>query len=129
MDAGRDRNATKGRQQGKEIETISQPEFLHRATKVGNHIRYHLQQIQAKHPDMIGDVRGLGAMLAMEVVEDAASKRPSMNETARITQETMKRGLITIRAGLYSNCVRFLPPLNVSDDEIDENFLVEVKDL
>ncbi|MEM7114260.1 MAG: 4-aminobutyrate--2-oxoglutarate transaminase [Chloroflexota bacterium] len=102
------------------IETIRQPDFLQRATKVGNHMRYHLQQIQAAHPDLIGDVRGLGSMLAMELVEDAGSKRPSMNETARVTQETIKRGLITIRAGLYSNCVRLLPPLNVSDDQIDE---------
>lgn len=102
------------------IETISQPAFLQRATKVGNHMRYHLERIQEKYPDLIGDVRGLGSMLAMELVEDPTSKTPAMNKTARITQETIKRGLITIRAGLYSNCVRFLPPLTVSDDEIDE---------
>jgi 4-aminobutyrate aminotransferase/(S)-3-amino-2-methylpropionate transaminase len=59
-------------------------------------------------------------MLAMEVVTDAASRKPSMEATAAINAATLERGVITIRAGLYSNCVRFLPALNISDAEIDE---------
>ncbi len=102
------------------IKTISNPAFLERATKVGNHMRYHLNQIQAANPNMVGDVRGLGPMLAMEIVKDANTKEPDMDTTGKITAGTLEQGLITIRAGLYSNCVRFLPPLTVTDDEIDE---------
>ncbi len=106
------------------IKMISDPAFLERATTVGRHIRYHLEQIQQEFPDMIGDVRGLGPMLAMEIVTDAESKTPDMASTGAINAATLTRGLITIRAGLYSNCVRFLPPLNVTDDEIDEAMAV-----
>lgn len=102
------------------IKSINTPEFLARSVQVGRHIRYHLERLQAQYPDRIGDVRGLGAMLALEIVTDAASKTSDMATTGAITQATVKRGLITIRAGLYSNCVRFLPPLTVSDEQIDE---------
>lgn len=59
-------------------------------------------------------------MLAMEVVTDSESRKPGMEATAAINSATLERGVITIRAGLYSNCVRFLPPLTISDAEIEE---------
>lgn len=105
------------------IETIRQPEFLSRASAIGEQIRSHLEQLQQRYP-LIGDVRGLGAMLAMELVYDRVTKTPAPDLTSRINQETLQRGLITIRAGLYSNCVRFLPPLNVTDDQIDEGMAI-----
>ncbi len=102
------------------IKTISDPAFLERAATVGRHMRYHLEQLQRVYPAVIGDVRGLGPMLAMEIVKDVEAKTPDMDTTGKINAATLERGLITIRAGLYSNCVRFLPPLNVTDDQIDE---------
>jgi len=105
------------------IEMIRQPEFLARAQAIGERIRHHLHTIQANHT-CVGDVRGLGPMLAMEFVQDRETKEPNMEATAIVTQETLKRGLITIRAGLYSNCVRFLPPLILTDAEIDEGMAI-----
>ncbi len=106
------------------IQIISEPAFLARARAVGERIRHHLLQIQRECP-LAGDVRGLGPMLAMEFVQDAASKTPVPVEfVGRITGGTLKRGLITIRSGLYSNCLRFLPPLNISDAEIDEGMSI-----
>jgi 4-aminobutyrate aminotransferase/(S)-3-amino-2-methylpropionate transaminase len=102
------------------LDTIARPEFLSRAREVGGRIRARLDKIQSEHADLIGDVRGLGPMLAMEVVTDSESRKPSMEATAAINAATLERGVITIRAGLYSNCVRFLPPLTISDAEIDE---------
>jgi 4-aminobutyrate aminotransferase/(S)-3-amino-2-methylpropionate transaminase len=102
------------------LDTIARPEFLARAREVGGRIRIRLEKIQSQHPELIGDVRGLGPMLAMEVVTDSQSRKPSMEATAAINAATLQRGVITIRAGLYSNCVRFLPPLTISDAEIDE---------
>ncbi|MBW2275593.1 MAG: 4-aminobutyrate--2-oxoglutarate transaminase [Deltaproteobacteria bacterium] len=102
------------------LDIIARPEFLARAREVGGRIRARLEKIQSEHPELIGDVRGLGPMLAMEVVTDSESRKPCMEATAAINAATLQRGVITIRAGLYSNCVRFLPPLTISDAEIDE---------
>jgi 4-aminobutyrate aminotransferase / (S)-3-amino-2-methylpropionate transaminase / 5-aminovalerate transaminase len=105
------------------IETIRNPAFLERAQAVGDRIRVQLEALRSEFT-LVGDVRGLGPMLAMELVKDRTGKVPAGDETARVNQETLKRGLITIRAGLYSNCVRFLPPLNVTDEQIDEGMAV-----
>jgi 4-aminobutyrate aminotransferase/(S)-3-amino-2-methylpropionate transaminase len=59
-------------------------------------------------------------MLVMEFVKDPVEKTPWMEATAAVTAETVKRGVITIRAGLYSNCVRFLPALDISDELLEE---------
>lgn len=102
------------------IEAIDRPEFLARSAEIGRRLRVRLDDIQRAHPDMVGDVRGLGSMLAMEIVRDPESRLPWVEATTAITSETLRRGVITIRAGLYSNCVRFLPPLTISDSELDE---------
>ena len=99
------------------------PAFLQCAAEAGERIRNHLQELQSE-VNLIGDVRGLGAMLAMELVHDRETKAPANEITTQINAETLKRGVITIRAGLYSNCVRFLPPLNISDEQIDEGMAV-----
>ena len=105
------------------IKMIREPAFLERATQVGARIREHLLDYQAEIP-LIGDVRGLGAMMLMELVKDRDLKTPAPEETLHVTNECFKRGLVAIRAGLFSNCIRFLPPLNISDDQIDEGMAV-----
>jgi 4-aminobutyrate aminotransferase/(S)-3-amino-2-methylpropionate transaminase len=102
------------------IDQISDPAFLARSAEIGEILRYRLEAIKQAHPRLVGDVRGLGSMLVMEIVKDPRSKEPWMEATAAITAETVKRGVITIRAGLFSNCVRFLPPLTISDAQHDE---------
>ena len=106
------------------IKMIREPAFLERAQAVGVRLRGHLEAIQAKYPHVVGDVRGVGPMLVMELVKDPISKAPNMELTGAITAATLQRGLITIRAGLYSNCVRFLPALNITDDQIDEGMAI-----
>ncbi len=106
------------------IQMIRQPAFLQRAVAVGERMRACLTQIQRDNPQVVGDVRGLGPMLALELVKDPTSKEPNMDLTQAITAATLKRGLITIRAGLYSNCVRFLPPLTITDEQIDEGMAI-----
>jgi len=105
------------------IKMIREPAFLERATQVGARIREHLLDYQAEIP-LIGDVRGLGAMMLMELVKDRDLKIPASDETLQVTNECFKRGLVAIRAGLFSNCIRFLPPLNISDEQIDEGMAV-----
>jgi 4-aminobutyrate aminotransferase/(S)-3-amino-2-methylpropionate transaminase len=102
------------------IDRIADPAFLTRSREVGVRLRARLERIQRAHPAVVGDVRGLGSMLAMELVKDPGTKEPWMEITSAVNAETVSRGVITIRAGLYSNCVRFLPPLVISDAELDE---------
>ncbi|HRN18894.1 MAG TPA: aminotransferase class III-fold pyridoxal phosphate-dependent enzyme, partial [Trueperaceae bacterium] len=72
----------------------------------------------------VGEVRGLGPMLAMEFVKDPNTKEPFPEVVLEVTKQALKRGLIVIRAGLYSNCIRLLPPLDLTDAEIDEGLAV-----
>ena len=59
-------------------------------------------------------------MLAVELVKDPATREPFTEAPPAITAAALQRGLIVIRAGLYSNCVRLLPPLGLPDDQVDE---------
>ena len=102
------------------VEQIAAPAFLGRAAALGERMRGRLLAIQARHPGWVGDVRGLGPMLAMELVRDPVAKTPWLEATQAVNAATLQRGLITIRCGLFSNCVRFLPPLDLSDEQMDE---------
>ena len=67
----------------------------------------------------IGDVRSLGAMVGAEFVADRSTKKPAGSETSAIIQECFKRGLIILSAGIFSNVVRFLPPLVMTDKQME----------
>lgn len=105
------------------INMIRQPEFLRRAEAVGARLRHHLLDLQRETP-LVGDVRGLGAMLLMELVTNPLTKAPAAQETLQITAEALKRGVICMRAGLHANGIRFLPPLTITDEQIDEGMNV-----
>lgn len=101
------------------INLINTPEFLAKARRTGDILREVLTGWQDKYP-IIGDVRGLGAMMLMELVKDRQSKEPIPTETVQIIQESFRNGVVMIRAGLYSNCIRFLPPLDIPEDQLRE---------
>ncbi len=110
------------------IKMIRQPEFLARAEAVGARLRQHLVNLDAEST-LVGTVRGLGPMLVMELVSDPLAKTPAPQPTLEIINEALRRGVVAIRAGLYSNCVRFLPPLNITDEQIDEGMGVIAESL
>jgi len=105
------------------IDAITAAGFLERARALGTRLREHLDTLHARHPQ-VGDVRGLGPMLAMELVHDRAGKAPAPDLVQRITAEALARGLIVLRSGLYGNCVRLLPPLDLPGEELDEGMNV-----
>jgi 4-aminobutyrate aminotransferase/(S)-3-amino-2-methylpropionate transaminase len=105
------------------IQMIRDPAFLRRAEDVGDRLHGHLLELK-EEVEMIGDVRGLGPMLLAEFVLDRETKAPATAYTLPVVQEAMRRGVITMRAGLYTNGLRFLPPLNITDDQLDEGFAV-----
>jgi 4-aminobutyrate aminotransferase/(S)-3-amino-2-methylpropionate transaminase len=67
----------------------------------------------------VGEVRGVGAMVAMELVKDRATKVPAVAETNEIIRRAMQHGVLLLRAGLYNNVVRVLMPLVITDDQLD----------
>jgi 4-aminobutyrate aminotransferase/(S)-3-amino-2-methylpropionate transaminase len=89
-----------------------------RAAAIGTTIRQRLLALQGRVP-RIGDVRGLGAMLAMELVVDRATREPDGALAERIVDHARDRGLLLLKAGPFRNVVRLLPPLTATDEEID----------
>jgi len=70
---------------------------------------------------MVGDVRGLGPMMLVELVSDPEAKTPlAPADTLRIIRTAVSKGVVLIRAGIHSNCIRFLPPLNIPEDMLRE---------
>jgi len=72
----------------------------------------------------IGDVRGLGAMLAIELVKDPATKEPDPDIASVVVEAATERGLLLLKSGIYSNCIRVLAPLVLTDAELDEALAV-----
>ncbi len=96
------------------VAEINTEAFLSRAREVGELIEKRLVQFKERFP-LVGDVRGLGAMRLVEFVSNRETKRPAPDETLSIIRRAVANGLVLIRAGLYSNAIRLLPPLNVPD--------------
>jgi len=90
-----------------------------RAARMGDRIRARFCQWATRHP-CIGDVRGLGAMIGMELVQDRQSKTPDKTLTSRLQAAALERGVILLSSGTYGNTVRVLAPLSTSDEILDE---------
>ena len=99
------------------------PEFLNRVNKVGEIIRTTMEGWKEKYK-LIGDVRGIGAMRLVEFVKDRDSKEPDAEATLEIIRDAVAHGLIMIRAGLFSNCIRLLPPIAITDEQLIEGLQV-----
>jgi 4-aminobutyrate aminotransferase/(S)-3-amino-2-methylpropionate transaminase len=90
-----------------------------RAARIGARLTARLKALAEKHPP-IGDVRGLGAMVAIELVKDRVTKEPDKALTGRILAQALQRGLLLLSAGTYGNVVRILVPLSVDDAVLEE---------
>ena len=101
------------------IDLIEQDRLMDNAADVGSYYRQGLENLQEKH-DVIGDVRGMGLMQALEFVKDRKTKEPAAPESNRFMEECRKRGLLVGKGGLFGNVVRTSPPLNISKADVDE---------
>ncbi len=88
-----------------------------KSEKIGNQIMSRLKEFEKKYT-FIGDVRGLGAMVAFEVVKDRATKEPDSGRTGRIIANCINSGLLVLKAGIYDNVVRMLVPLVVTEEQL-----------
>jgi 4-aminobutyrate aminotransferase/(S)-3-amino-2-methylpropionate transaminase len=102
------------------LKMISQPEFLEYANHLGHVMREVLEGWKKRWP-IVGDVRGLGPMMLVEFVGDPETRVPlAPDETLKIVRRAVRNGVLLIRAGLFSNCIRFLPPLNMPEAVLRE---------
>jgi 4-aminobutyrate aminotransferase / (S)-3-amino-2-methylpropionate transaminase / 5-aminovalerate transaminase len=101
------------------LDVIAEENLCARAASIGDQLRERMLAWQQRFPQ-IGDVRGLGAMLAIELVTNPENKEPAPELASTVTDEAAKRGLLLLKSGIYSNCIRVLTPLTLSDAELDE---------
>jgi len=101
------------------IDVIEEDDLRSNAETVGAYFREKLEELQAKY-SIIGDVRGMGLMQALELVEDRDTKVPATQKTARFLELCRDERLLVGRGGLWGNVIRMSPPLNISKQDVDE---------
>jgi 4-aminobutyrate aminotransferase/(S)-3-amino-2-methylpropionate transaminase len=107
----------------KVIEIMEREDFAARARHVGEQVTAGFEALARKH-SIIGEVRGLGAMVAMELVKDRATREPNAEANARVVKYAYEHGLVLMKAGIYGNVIRFLAPLSISDQEIADGLSI-----
>ncbi|EJR02870.1 4-aminobutyrate--2-oxoglutarate transaminase [Bacillus cereus] len=105
------------------LDVIEEENLVNRAVEIGERMMEVFNSWKEKY-ELIGDVRGLGAMTAIELVKDKETKEPAAEEVKAIMKETHSKGVITISAGIYSNVLRFLPPLVITDEQLEEGLTI-----
>jgi 4-aminobutyrate aminotransferase/(S)-3-amino-2-methylpropionate transaminase len=101
------------------LDTIEKENLCARANLLGERFRKRAAKWQSQW-ELIGEVRGLGAMQALELVRSKTTRQPADDETKEVSKYCYKHGLVTITAGSYSNVIRLLMPLVVTDAQMDE---------
>ena len=101
------------------LDVFEEEALLERAQQIGETVRARMLGWQGRFA-AIGDVRGIGPMLAVEYVEDRETKEPAPGIASRVAEEAAVRGLLILKAGIHSNCNRVLCPLVITDAELEE---------
>jgi 4-aminobutyrate aminotransferase len=101
------------------IDFIEEQNLLDNCTETGGYLRGSLEELRDKH-EIIGDVRGMGLMQAIELVEDRQTKTPAAAQTALLLEATREHGLLVGKGGLYGNVIRLTPPMNIGRTDVDQ---------
>ncbi|MBE7214947.1 4-aminobutyrate--2-oxoglutarate transaminase [Shewanella benthica] len=102
------------------LEVIEEENLIHRADQIGQIFNEQLTALQASYPNLIGEVRNQGAMIAIELVIDGDNEQANTALTQAIIGKAVEHGLILLSCGFYGNVIRFLPALTISDELIYE---------
>ena len=100
------------------LDELTAPGFRERAEQIATLLRTRLDEIAAKYPEVLGEVRGLGAMLAVELAERSPDAAKALTTRAR------ENGLVLLSCGLYGNVIRLLPPLSATDEELERGLSI-----
>jgi 4-aminobutyrate aminotransferase len=101
------------------IDFIDEQDLLTNCTETGGYLRSGLEDLKEKH-EIIGDVRGMGLLQAIELVEDRESKTPATAQTAMAMEAARENRLLIGKGGLYGNVLRISPPMNVGRSDVDQ---------
>lgn len=101
------------------LDFIQEENLLANAEQTGAYLRQKLEELKEKHP-VIGDVRGMGLLQAIELVEDRTSKAPATGMALQVMEAARANGLLIGRGGMHGNAIRVSPPLNVRKPDVDE---------
>lgn len=101
------------------IDLIEEENLAGNAAATGAYLRCKLEELKEKYP-LIGDVRGMGLMQALELVQDRQTKVPAAAETARLMEAAKRNGILIGKGGLNGNVIRISPPLNIQRGDVDE---------
>jgi alanine-glyoxylate transaminase/(R)-3-amino-2-methylpropionate-pyruvate transaminase len=107
------------------LEVIDAEGIKQNALEVGTHLKDRLLELQERHA-LVGEVRGLGLMLGVELVRNRETKEPANTETAKILDLCKERGLLVGKGGLFGNVLRIKPPMCIT--KTDADFLVDCLD-
>jgi alanine-glyoxylate transaminase/(R)-3-amino-2-methylpropionate-pyruvate transaminase len=107
------------------LDVIEREKLQENSLKIGNKILAGLNGLKEKH-NLIGDVRGKGLLLGIELVKDRESKEPAGGECAQVLENCKNMGLLLGKGGLWGQTIRFSPPMCVNEQDAD--FLIEVLD-
>ena len=100
------------------IDYIEDQKLLDNCTTTGAYLRGRLEELKDKH-EIIGDVRGMGLMQAIELVDDRQTKKPATAQTVQLLEATRENRLIVGKGGLYGNVIRVTPPMNIGRSDVD----------
>ncbi|MFX1559252.1 MAG: aspartate aminotransferase family protein [Promethearchaeota archaeon] len=101
------------------IEIIKEENYLEKASKLGAHLKKNLEELKEDHK-IIGEVRGQGMMLGVELVRDQKTKEPAVQEILEVMEVCREKGLLIGKGGLDNNVIRVQPPLELTDEQIDQ---------
>ena len=103
------------------LEVIKEEKLVDRAVNIGEVFAVFLGNLQKKYPLLIGDIRtDRGAMVALELIEDGDANKPNSALLAKVILEAQTRGLIILKCGIRNNVIRFLPPLTIEEETLQE---------
>ena len=105
------------------MEIFEQENLLHAAKDLGKTLRKHFDAFQKEY-EFIGDVRGLGPMLAMELVKDRQSKEPAAEQAKALVKFCHEKGLIILSCGNFGNVIRTLIPLVITDEQLNRGLAI-----
>ncbi|MEX1047372.1 MAG: 4-aminobutyrate--2-oxoglutarate transaminase [Actinomycetota bacterium] len=101
------------------LQVIEEEDLVSRADGIGKTIRARWEEVSRDVPE-VGEIRGAGAMIGVEMVADAETKEPAGGYLSAFMKETQKRGVVTVSCGMYHNVLRHLVPLVITDEQLDE---------
>jgi 4-aminobutyrate aminotransferase/(S)-3-amino-2-methylpropionate transaminase len=106
------------------LQVFEEEDLLSRANAIGERVMAAMREMQQNYPDVIGDVRGRGPMVAMELVKDPEGRAPDRERAAQVAYHALQTGLMLLTAGQQGNVIRTLMPLSIADDELEEGLSI-----